>query len=169
MAEPGVVGLLVIVLATALNGVTEEHRIGHAFEEALPFTALLVVFFAVVAVIDQQGLFRPISDYVLTLEGATRTSMFYLANGVLSMISDNVFVATVYITEVAEIFNAGDLTREQFDALAVAINASPISAPRSSSGVPRASRLASLKTSTAFDSAIRRRSRSRTSTSTLNV
>ena len=44
-AEPGVVGLLVIVLATAFCGVTEEHRIGHAFEEALPFTALLVVFF----------------------------------------------------------------------------------------------------------------------------
>ena len=34
LAEPGVVGLLVIVLATALNGVTEEHRLGHAFEEA---------------------------------------------------------------------------------------------------------------------------------------
>jgi NhaB family Na+:H+ antiporter len=45
-----------------------------------------------------------------------------MANGLLSMISDNVFVATVYITEVAEIFNAGDLTREQFDALAIAIN-----------------------------------------------
>ena len=47
--------LLVIVLATAFNGVTEEHRIGHAFEEALPFTALLVVFFAIVAVIDTRG------------------------------------------------------------------------------------------------------------------
>jgi NhaB family Na+:H+ antiporter len=34
LAEPGIVGLLVIVLATAFNGVTEEHRIGHAFEEA---------------------------------------------------------------------------------------------------------------------------------------
>jgi NhaB family Na+:H+ antiporter len=50
VAQPGVIGLLVIVLATAFNGVTEEHRIGHAFEEALPFTALLVVFFAIVAV-----------------------------------------------------------------------------------------------------------------------
>ena len=30
--------------------------------------------------------------------------------------------ATVYITEVAEIFNEGGLTREQFEALAVAIN-----------------------------------------------
>ena len=69
LAEPGVVGLMVIVLATALNGVTEEHRIGHAFEEALPFTALLVVFFAIVAVIDHQGLFSPVIDWVLDVRG----------------------------------------------------------------------------------------------------
>jgi len=94
-AEPGIVGLLVIVLATAFNGVTEEHRIGHAFEEALPFTALLVVFFAIVAVIDHQGLFDPVINWVMTFEGKTQAALFYVANGVLSMISDNVFVATV--------------------------------------------------------------------------
>ncbi len=122
LAEPGVVGLLVIVLATAFNGITEEHRIGHAFEEALPFTALLVVFFAIVAVIDNQGLFSPVIHWVMDHDGKTQMALFYIANGVLSMISDNVFVATVYITEVAEIYQAGELTREQFDALAVAIN-----------------------------------------------
>jgi NhaB family Na+:H+ antiporter len=122
LAEPGVVGLLVIVLATAFNGITEEHRIGHAFEEALPFTALLVVFFAIVAVIHQQGLFSPVIHWVMTYDGKTQEALFYLANGVLSMISDNVFVATVYIGEVNQMYQAGDLTRDQFDALAVAIN-----------------------------------------------
>ena len=122
LAEPGVVGLLVIVLATAFNGVTEEHRIGHAFEEALPFTALLVVFFAIVAVIHHQGLFSPVIHWVMTFEGKTQEALFYLANGGLSMISDNVFVATVYIGEVQQMFLAGEITREQFDALAVAIN-----------------------------------------------
>jgi NhaB family Na+:H+ antiporter len=122
LAEPGVVGLLVIVLATAFNGITEEYRIGHAFEEALPFTALLVVFFAIVAVIDHQGLFTPVIDWVRTYDGKTQEALFYLANGVLSMISDNVFVATVYITEVEELFLAGEITRAQFDALAIAIN-----------------------------------------------
>ena len=121
-AEPGIVGLMVIVLATALNGVTEEHRLGHAFEEALPFTSLLVVFFAIVAVIADQRLFIPVIDWVMTYEGKTQAALFYMANGVLSMISDNVFVATVYINEVADIYAAGGLTREQFDALAVAIN-----------------------------------------------
>ena len=122
LAEPGVVGLMVIVLATAFNGVTEEHRIGHAFEEALPFTALLVVFFAIVAVIDHQGLFTPVIDWVRTYEGKTQEALFFVANGVLSMISDNVFVATVYIQEVDALYQAGEITRDQFDALAIAIN-----------------------------------------------
>jgi NhaB family Na+:H+ antiporter len=122
LAEPGIVGLLVIVLATAFNGVTEEHRLGAAFEEALPFTSLLVVFFAIVAVIDNQGLFTPVIDWVMLYEGKTQTALFYVANGALSMISDNVFVATVYIKEVEELFLAGEITRAQFDSLAVAIN-----------------------------------------------
>ncbi|HJP38819.1 MAG: sodium/proton antiporter NhaB [Gammaproteobacteria bacterium] len=122
LAEVGVIGLMIIVLATAFNGITEEHRIGHAFEEALPFTSLLVVFFAIVAVIHDQHLFTPVTDYVLALEGSTRTAMFYVANGVLSMISDNVFVATVYISEVKNALLNGDITLEQFHLLAVAIN-----------------------------------------------
>ncbi|MDC0178587.1 sodium/proton antiporter NhaB [Woeseiaceae bacterium] len=122
LAQPGIIGLLVIVLATAFNGITEEHRIGHAFEEALPFTALLVVFFAIVAVIDNQGLFSPVIDWVLTYEGKVRTVLFYCANGLLSMISDNVFVATVYITEIEELFKNKVITRDEFDALAIAIN-----------------------------------------------
>jgi NhaB family Na+:H+ antiporter len=122
LAEVGVIGLCVIVLATAFNGITEEHRIGHAFEEALPFTALLVVFFGIVAVIHDQHLFSPVIEWVLALEGKTQTSAFYLANGLLSMISDNVFVATVYITEIAKALADGRITREQFDLLTVAIN-----------------------------------------------
>lgn len=122
LAAPGLVGLMVIVLATAFNGITEEHRIGHAFEEALPFTALLVVFFAIVAVIESQHLFTPIIEWVMTYDGKMQEALFFAANGALSMISDNVFVATVYIGEVEAMFDSGALTREQFDALAVAIN-----------------------------------------------
>ncbi len=98
-AEVGLIGLMVIILLTAFTGITEEHRIGHAFEEALPFTSLLAVFFAVVAVIQTNHLFKPIIDYVLTLEGKKQLVAYYLANGALSAISDNVFVATVYMEE----------------------------------------------------------------------
>lgn len=122
LAEVGIIGLAVIVLATAFTGITDEHRLGHAFQEALPFTALLVVFFTIVAVIHELHLFTPVVNYVLSLEGSTQLSAFYIANGVLSMVSDNVFVATVYITEVQSAFLAGSIDRAQFELLAVAIN-----------------------------------------------
>ena len=121
-AEVGLIGLIVIVLLTAFNGITEEHRIGHAFEEALPFTALLVVFFAIVAVIHEQHLFSPVIHWVLAMDPAIQPGMFFLANGVLSAISDNVFVATVYINEVRAVYDAGDITRDHFDKLVIAIN-----------------------------------------------
>ncbi|QGY41745.1 sodium/proton antiporter NhaB [Pseudodesulfovibrio cashew] len=99
LAEVGIIGLSVIVLLTSLNGFTDEHQFGPAFEEALPFTALLVVFFAIVGVIHDQHLFAPVMHFVLGLEGHIQLAAYYIANGLLSMISDNVFVATVYISE----------------------------------------------------------------------
>ncbi len=122
LAEVGLIGLAVIVLATAFTGITDEHRLGHAFQEALPFTSLLVVFFAIVGVIHELHLFTPVINYVLDMEGHTQLSAFYIANGLLSMVSDNVFVATVYISEVQQAFEAGRIGREQFELLAVAIN-----------------------------------------------
>ena len=122
LAPVGLIGLSVIVLLTAFNGIVEEHRLGHAFEEALPFTALLVVFFAIVAVIHDQHLFKPVIDAVLAMELSVQPVMFFAANGILSAISDNVFVATVYINEVRAALDAGTITREHFDLLTVAIN-----------------------------------------------
>ena len=122
IAEVGLIGLAIIVLLTAFNGITDEHQIGKAFQEALPFTALLVVFFGVVAVIHAQHLFSPIINWVLNLDQSMQPGMFFLANGLLSMISDNVFVATVYISEVKSQFEAGNITKDHFHTLAVAIN-----------------------------------------------
>ena len=99
LAAVGIIGLSVIVLLTAFNGFIDEHQLGPAFEEALPFTALLVVFFTIVGVIHDQHLFAPVMHYVLGFEGQMQLVAYYIANGLLSMISDNVFVATVYISE----------------------------------------------------------------------
>ena len=121
-APVGLIGLTVIVLLTAFNGIIEEHRIGKAFEEALPFTALLIVFFAVVAVIHEQHLFTPVIHWVLDQERAVQPALFFAANGLLSAISDNVFVATVYINEVKAALDAGVIDRAHFETLTVAIN-----------------------------------------------
>lgn len=122
VAEVGIIGLMIIVLLTAFNGIVEEHQIGHAFEEALPFTALLVVFFAIVAVIHEQHLFAPVTELVFSMSTDVQPIVMFAANGLLSMISDNVFVATVYINEMVTALNNGVITREHFDVMAVAIN-----------------------------------------------
>ncbi|APC12062.1 MULTISPECIES: sodium/proton antiporter NhaB [Providencia] len=122
LAEVGLIGLSVIVMATAFCGITEEHALGKAFEEALPFTALLTVFFSIVAVIIDQQLFTPFIQFVLQSSESSQLSLFYLFNGLLSAVSDNVFVGTVYITEALKAANDGLVSMEQYQFLAVAIN-----------------------------------------------
>ncbi len=122
VAEVGVIGLMIIVLATAFTGVVEEGRLGKAFEAALPFTALLVVFFAIVGVIHEQHLFRPFLHWVLALDHAHQAIALFGASGFLSTISDNVFVATIYISQIKEALLSGTISQQQFDVMAVAIN-----------------------------------------------
>ena len=122
VAAVGLIGLAVIILLTAFKGITEEHHLGEAFHEALPFTALLAVFFAIVSVINDQQLFLPVISYVLAQPLDAQPPLFFVANGFLSAISDNVFVATIYINEVKAALDSGVISREQFDLLAVSIN-----------------------------------------------
>ncbi len=122
LAPVGMIGLGLIIIQTAFMGIIHEHSLGKAFEEALPFTGLLVVFFVIVAMIHDQHLFKPIIEWALAQPIEHQPSLFYIANGVLSAISDNVFVATVYIGEVQEAFKNGVITREQYEKLAIAIN-----------------------------------------------
>ena len=120
--EVGLIGLCLLVVVTALTGINEEHQIGRAFEESLPFVSLLCIFFVVVGMIHDLHLFSPVIQWVLTLPIEDQPRAFFLANGILSAISDNVFVATVYINEVKAAFDAGEISREHFDTLAVSIN-----------------------------------------------
>ena len=122
VAEVGVIGLGLIIVLTALNGITDERAIGKAFHEALPFTALIVVFFAIVAVIHEQHLFAPVIEWTMRMQGSARRVAFFSASGILSAISDNVFVATIYITEAKKAFDAGLLPRAEYDLIAIAIN-----------------------------------------------
>ncbi len=120
--EVGLIGLCMLVFVTAMTGIKEEHQIGRAFEESLPFVSLLCIFFVVVGMIHDLHLFSPVIDWVLRLPLEQQPKAFFLANGALSAISDNVFVATVYINEIKSAFDAGMIDRAHFDALAIAIN-----------------------------------------------
>jgi NhaB family Na+:H+ antiporter len=122
-AEVGILGLFLIVVVTAFTGVSDERRIGHAFTESLPFTALLVVFFAIVAMIGTQQLFAPIGRAALAQGPAGQLFGFYAASAVLSTVSDNVFVATVFINQATAAFAEHVVGVEQYEKLAIAINA----------------------------------------------
>ena len=122
LAPVGIIGLFLLVGLTSMKGIISEHYLGDAFKESLPFTALLVVFFVIVAVINDQNLFTPIINQVFMSSPDLQIPLFYLANGVLSAISDNVFVATVYMNEIVLALENDVISRSQFDKLAIAIN-----------------------------------------------
>jgi len=119
IAAAGLVGLIVLLLLTTFLGVVDGEQLGASFTEALPFAALLVVFFALAAVIDEQGLFRGIVHAVLDLSGKGRIVALFFADAFLSSVSDSVFVAAVYINEVWTAFLTGKITRPELNILAV--------------------------------------------------
>jgi len=119
IAAAGLVGLVILLLLTTALGVVDGEQLGASFTEALPFAALLVVFFALAAVIDEQGLFRGIVHWVLNLTGKGRIVALFFADAFLSSVSDSVFVAAVYINEVWTAFLTGKITRPELNILAV--------------------------------------------------
>lgn len=122
IAIPGFIGLAAGILIVSFTGVIDEHKIAEAFKVALPFVALLLVFFGVVSIIGSQGMFDYLLHVILGLNGDIQIIAFYFANGLLSAMSDNVFVATIYITEIRAAFDDGLISREVFEHLAIATN-----------------------------------------------
>jgi NhaB family Na+:H+ antiporter len=122
LAEPGLIGLSLIVLLALLLGIDDERALEEAFKTTMPFTALLLVFFAIIAVIDERQLFAPVMQLVLSQHGRAQTAWLYLANGALSAVSDNVFVAGAYLGEIRRAFDSGAIDGAQYARLAVAIN-----------------------------------------------
>lgn len=122
LAEVGLIGLSVIILLTSFTGKNSEHSIGKAFEEAMPFTSLLIVFFAIVGMIQENNLFEPIIKTAFSFKGNQQIYAFFFASGILSAISDNVFVATIYMQEVFKAFQNNIIDQKQLNLLAIAIN-----------------------------------------------
>ena len=75
------IGLGVIVLATAFTGVDQRARLGRAFQDAMPFTALLVTLLRDRRRHHDQGLFTPVIDRVLAAEGQIQLTLLFVATG----------------------------------------------------------------------------------------
>ena len=111
VAEVGLIGIGLIVIVTAFTGLTKEHDLGGAFTNAMPFTLLIVVFFAILGVVHEQHLVAPLAEWVFTFSGKSRLIALYFTNGTLSFVSDNVFIATIFITEVENAYAGGVITQ----------------------------------------------------------
>jgi len=107
VAEVGLIGIGIIVIVTAFTGLTKEHDLGVAFNNAMPFAVLIVVFFAILGVVHSQHLVTPLAEWVFTFEGKARLMSLYFTNGTLSFVSDNVFIATIFIDEVESAYAGG--------------------------------------------------------------
>ncbi len=121
ISEVYIVGLILLIFVTTFSGASE-HDVGNAVKEGGPFVFVLAVFFGVVGMIHHQHLFEPVSQWVLSYQGTGRLLAYYIATGVLSAISDNVFVASLFITEANTLHDSGAFGREEFENIAVAIN-----------------------------------------------
>ncbi len=122
VAEIGLLGIALIVILSAVTGKTKEHDFSEAFNNAMPFVCLIVVFFAVLSVVHDQHLVAPLAQWVLQFDGKLQLLALFFVNGVLSFVSDNVFIATVFINEMAGAYKIGAFSPEWYEKIAVVVN-----------------------------------------------
>ena len=121
-AEVGLVGIAIIILMSTFTGQTKEHDFGAAFNNAMPFVSLMVVFFAILAVVHDQKLLDPIIKFVFQFGGREQLLILYFVNGTLSLVSDSVFIASVFITEMEKAYMAGAFDQSWYDKIGVIVN-----------------------------------------------
>ena len=122
VAEVGLIGVTLIVILSAFTGKTKEHDLADAFNHAMPFVCLIVIFFAILAVVHEQHLVAPLVQWVFQFKGVQQMLALYFTNGALSCISDNVFIASLFIGEVEKAYSAGMFSYEWYEKLAVIVN-----------------------------------------------
>lgn len=122
VAEIGLLGIAVIVIFSAVTGRTKEHDFAEAFSNAMPFACLIVVFFSILSVVHDQHLITPLAKWVFEFDGNLQLLALYFVNGMLSFVSDNVFVATVFISEMDSAYRAGLFSHEWYEKIAVVVN-----------------------------------------------
>ena len=122
IAQVGLIGIGLIIVVTILTGVTHEHELAEAFNNAMPFTMLIVTFFVILGVVHDQHLVKPLADWVFTFSGKAQKIALYFTNGTLSFVSDNVFIASVFISEVDKAYAAGAFDQHWYEKLGVVVN-----------------------------------------------
>ncbi len=122
VAEIGLIGISLIIVLSTFTGATKEHDFAEAFSNAMPFVTLIIVFFAILAVVHDQNLVKPLASWVFSFEGKMQLLALYFVNGLLSLVSDSVFIASVFMKEVSTAYEMGHFSFEWYEKLAVIVN-----------------------------------------------
>lgn len=122
VAEVGIIGIAVIIILSVFTGKIREHDFAEPFNNAMPFATLIIIFFAILAVVHEQHLVAPVIRWVLSFEGQTQLIVLYVVNGLLSMVSDSVFVASVFLSEMDNAYKAGAFPLDWYEKVAAVIN-----------------------------------------------
>ena len=122
VAQVGMIGIGLIIVVTIFTGVTEEHNLSEAFNNAMPFTMLIVTFFGILGVVYDQKLITPLAQWVFTFSDKAQLLALFFVNGTLSFVSDNVFVAAVFIGEVDKAYAAKIFDFAWYENLGIVIN-----------------------------------------------
>jgi NhaB family Na+:H+ antiporter len=121
LASIGLLGLITMVVVSTAMGKVAESRYVPAYHAAMPFFALLLIFFGAVSIIHEQHLFDGLMQWIVSLSEQQRLLAMFLETGIVSSVSDNVFVACAHASNVQKLVEEGLVSAEAGDKLAIAI------------------------------------------------
>lgn len=121
LASIGLLGLITMVVVSAAMGKVAESRYVPAYHAAMPFFALLLIFFGAVSIIHEQHLFDGLMQWIASLPERERLLAMFFETGIVSAVSDNVFVACAHASNVQKLVAEGAISAEAGDKLAVAV------------------------------------------------
>lgn len=122
VSDMSLIGISIIILTSSFCGINKEKNIGKNFAGSMSFIVLLIVFFAVVLIINEQKLFLPLIKLIMHINNKMQYFLLYFFNGLLSSISDNIFVSSIFIQEAKNMFKDKLINFHDFENLAITIN-----------------------------------------------
>ena len=122
--ELAVVGLFLIILIAVFTGINSEHTIAHKFVEAMGFVAVLMTFYGLVALINHHQVFTGVVEVIMEIEDQRfKAVAISAAAGAKSILSDNVLVELIWMTELDKLLLSSSITPWEHDYYSIALNA----------------------------------------------
>ena len=104
-----------------LQGKNREHYISHSTGEVINLILVLLALYGIASALAQQGIILWVVLQILALPFFMQLLFIFLAAGMISSFSDNVFVATIMVTALLVALGAGVISIVAFVSLTIAM------------------------------------------------